>query len=124
MRASHADRALCVEKGNRRPSLWQAVFEDNTGDAVTVQPIGDAVPLSPRDQPAVTTTGADDQRGAIRLCRAVQGDCGISSLEVAAANWRVILPEGDFLRLGTGVLCGGGECDDGDEAGEEEGLSQ
>ena len=72
--ADGANRLLGVEERHVRTSGWKTVFEDYAGDAVCVEPGGDAVAFALGHQAAVAAAGADDDRRAVRLLGQVYGD--------------------------------------------------
>ena len=57
-----ADSALGVEQRHERLAAGESVFQDNAGDAVLVEPLGDAVPFGDYNQAAVATARADHGR--------------------------------------------------------------
>ena len=63
-----------VEERHVRTSGGETVFEDYAGDAVCVEPGGDAVAFAFGHQATVASTGADDDRRAVRLLGQVYGD--------------------------------------------------
>src|SRR5438128_1947107 len=72
--ANRANRPLSVEQRHLRSTFWQAIFQHHAGDAMTIQPRGDAVSLGAGDQSAVAATGAYHDRRAVGFFWTMQGD--------------------------------------------------
>ncbi len=97
-----ANGALGVEQRHLAPAPGQAVFQDDAGDAVLVEPLGNAVALSAGDEAAIAAAGANDDGRAIGLVRSrtMQGDGCLGLLERAIADGGRGRPEQHLLGLG------------------------
>ena len=99
VRAGRAQSTLGIQKRHVRTSPWKAVTEDDAGNAVPVEPLGDPVPFRPHDQSAITSPGADYDGGSVRFGRRVDGYEGVSVLEFVPGSSNGCLtgcPEGEF----------------------------
>ena len=107
-----ADRPRRVGEGHKRPPRGEPVFEHNPGDALGIEPSGDAVPFRTGDEPAVAAAGADHDRGGRRSrgrpCGKMNRDEGIGGFSLNAPrrpNRRCAIPEGKALGLSRGKRC-------------------
>lgn len=115
--ASGLDGALRVGEGDERVSFGEAVFENDAGDTVLVEPFCDAVAFCAGDEAAVSASGADDDCGAVRFLRVMDGERGISGDGRSSAGGWFTRPEWLFSGY-SGICCYEGEGEDGEE-GEE-----
>jgi len=114
-----ADGALGIEERDLVAAGGESVFEDEAGDVVLIEPLGDVVAFGAGDESAVSAAGADDDGGAVGGGGAVEGECGFGGLGGAVAEGCLIGPEQDGLR----ICCDEGlereEGEKGQEAGAE-----
>ncbi len=115
------ERALRVGEGDERVSFGEAVFENDAGDAVLVEPFGDAVAFGSSDEAAISASGADDDGGAVRLFGVMDGERGISwDWRSRAGGW-FSRPERQFGGYG-GICRNEGEGKDWEEGEEGAGF--
>lgn len=119
--ASGLDGALRVGEGNERVSFGETVFENDAGDAVLVEPLGDSVAFCAGDEAAVSASWADDDGCAVRFLRVMDGERGISWDGRSSAGGWFTRPE--WLFGGYGGICRNeGEGKDGEEGEEGAGF--
>ena len=85
---------LGVEQGTVRVG----VYELPSGNAVEIEPGGDAMPFGVLHEHAVTSAGADDDRCPVPLGRLMQRDPDFRLFKLAIPNGGATVPEGDALR--------------------------
>lgn len=96
--AGHPEGAFNIEKRAVWISFRKAVVENDTSDAVSVQPFGDGGTLA-LDDPCVTAARGDDEGGAIWLFRTKDGDGWIGIFKFAVAEGSFSFrPQFDRLR--------------------------
>ena len=91
---------LCIHQGNEGAAPRQTVLEHHAGHPVSVQPLGDAMTLGSHDLPAITSAGTNDDGRPVGLCRLMEMDPCVLLLELAFPDRGVVVPKGNFLRLG------------------------
>ena len=113
VRTGGADGLLRVEQRDVRTTGGQAVFEDDTGDTVGVEPGSDAMAFALGHQSAVAATGADHDRGAVRLLGQVYRKLRLRRVGELTISFRgVTFPE----RQGFGGKGRRGEREESEEA--------
>ena len=96
--AHHANRPLGIEQRHKRPPARKPILQHNPGDAMRIQPLGDATTLRSRHETAVSAAGTDHSRGSVRLRGAINRHDNISLLKCPTSHGCLIRPESDLLR--------------------------
>ena len=103
-----------IEEGNGGFPFRQAVFEDQSGDAVLFEPLGDAGAFRLDGEHAVSPARADDHGGSAGMLRLINGEGGGGRRRGAIPVRRVLVrPHGDAERLGMGKSGQGSEKEKG-----------
>ena len=79
--------------GTKRLPVGKPILQHDPGDAVPIEPVGDAVSFGARHQAAVAAARADDDRGAVGLRGAMHRDGRVGRLGNRLPDGCVIGPE-------------------------------
>ena len=120
VRPHRSQRALGIQKRNVRAPLGQAIFQHDAGDAMFVQPFGNAMAFAILHQHAISASRADHHCRSVRLLRwrTMHGDRDINLLRGSVAHRRDIGPDGESLALG--LRPSAADRDERDGRGEEQ----